>query len=216
MIKQPEILGTPGTPEVPEPSGRPQIPAILDFLNDKVILDANVFINYAKTPHEILNKVGGRPIHHSEDIFWELSGNSRDPLSPLDDSEEETNSKLDRFGSTLLPDTAEMKKVAAVISYFLPLAGIQSDQMDDAENDIRIMACGIVHKADIVTSDRLFYVMGKIFKTDIRIIFLGNPPEDWVTTASNTLKNQGFSTPIDLLELALNQDFTQSVLGLQL
>ena len=225
MTQHSEIPGNPAKPEATQPSEAPktsrtsvrrQFPDDPNFLNDKVILDTNVLANFFKTPHEVLNKVGGRPIHHSAVIRLELAKYYKDPVLPLDDTRKFADSILGAFNSTLLPDTADMEKIAKIITHFLLLAGIQFKEVKAAKNDIRIMACGIVHKADIVTSDRLFYVMGKIFKTNIRIIFLGKPPEGWATTARNTLKNQGFSTPIDLWELALNQDFTQRVLGLQL
>lgn len=224
MTHLPEVpdATTPSTPSTPasardqeilEPIGWTQIPDFpdnLEFLNDKAILDANVFIYYAYAPHEVLSKVGDRSIHHSEDIRWELAKNSRESHTPLGNSAGRADSLLADFGSTLLPNTTDIKKIARTITHFLERAGIPSEQVDDSENDIRIMACGIAHKADIITADRLFYVMGRIFKTNIRIILLlspsSSPPEGRVTTALNTLQNQGINTPIDILGIALNQD----------
>ncbi len=219
MTQLPEIPNFPGTlsksntpassgaQEIPKPTGRRQFPDNLEFLNDKVILDVNVFSKYANVPHEVLNKVGGRSIHHSAVIRLELAKYYKNPDYFLDDSSEEVDSVLAEFSSTLLPDTDDMGKIAKAIRYFLPRAGIPYEQVEDAKNDIRIMSCGIVNGADIITADRLFYVMGEIFKTNIRIILLSKPPEGWITTARNTLKNLGISTPIDLLGIALNQDF---------
>lgn len=203
MAQRTEI---PDTPDAPKLSGRPEFPDNPDFLNDKLILDSNAFIDFAEAPHEVLSRVGGRPIHHTEEIQLELAAYYEDPVYPLDDTEETFEAMLDDFGSTLLPATDEMEKIAGTIRDYLLRAGIQSEQVEAAENDIRIVSCGIAHQADIASSDRLFYVIGEIFKTNIRIIYLRKPPKEWVANTSKALKNQGISTPIDLLKIALNQD----------
>ena len=194
------------TPGTPKPSGRRQFPDNPDFLNDRLILDSNVFIDFANAPDEVLSKVGGRSIHHTKDIQLELAAYYEDPVYPLVGSEKTADSMLDDFGSTLLPATDGMKKIAEPISEHLLLSGVQSEQVRAAEKDIRIVSCGIAHQADIASADKLFYVIGEIFKTNIRIILLSDPPQEWVANAEKALKNQGVSTPVDIPGIALNQD----------
>ncbi len=207
----PSTLDIPGipTPGIPESSGPPKFPNNPNFRNKKVVLDTSVLIAYSKRPEEILSKVGGRPIHHVKVIREEMIKFFMGKFNcTREDSSNIADSILNKFNSSILPETAFAKALEGVMTQYLLFAKIPPEQLEAEKNDITIMSQATDNKADIVSLDRLFYVMGKMFKTKISVIHLGKPADGWFKHVNNALRKGGIKPKIKLLRIVRRRKFS--------
>lgn len=173
-----------------------------DFQNNKVLLDTSSIIANHNRVQAFLQDIGNPEIYHTTITIEELRDHFIENEMEDEEATRRATRSLRRLNSTFLPAAKGVEEIAKVIEGYLLQAGIPEEIIAEERNDILTVAYGMVYGMDVLSRDKLFYVMGRLFSMNIVVhTILAIEPEGWAEQSRIILNKNGIQTPIDLTHL---------------